>query len=308
MKKGKRFEQLTTRIFQQLVENPDYGSVEHDVLLDGKDERRQIDVLITSKIAGITNRTIIECKDYSRKVGIGVIDSLHSVMQDVNANKGVVVSSNGFSTQAVKKAKRLGISLFTAHEALSEKWAINIEVPVLVTDITSVLARPRITIYLTEGTQFDKRAKFTINDIDPVEKFHDFWNNNTGELKDLITRNDFVYTPDNIIKPFFTRDAHGRKINVEEFKLLVRLEKNYYLGYLDKQQDSLMLSDILEDKMTLIFKSDCFLNYEDRFVKIPEREIPKFDALKINCLIKPVIENNIRVYREIKVTKLENYP
>ena len=75
--------------------------------------------------------TIIECKDHVSKIPVKLIDELHSKMQDVNANKAVLVSRMGFTDGAKKKAKRLGISLCTAHSAAKEEWKFRLSIPII---------------------------------------------------------------------------------------------------------------------------------------------------------------------------------
>ena len=203
MKAGTQFEKLAERIFAKLVNNPDYEKVEHNVNLEGKDGPRQIDVLITSQAAGMEIKTIIECKDYKGKVSVGVIDALHSVMQDVNANKAVAVSSNGFSSTAISKAKRLGISLYTAHEALSEKWKVDIEIPILVTEISSIDANPSFEAYFDEGTSIHNNSVFHVNDTNILDEFANYLKSLSPEEIAGLKKEGNTLCPENIKPPFF---------------------------------------------------------------------------------------------------------
>ena len=291
MKSGTKFEKLTERIFSQLVENPEHEKVEHNVMLEGKDGQRQIDILITYKIAGMSIKTIVECKDYSSKVCIGVVDALHSVMQDVNANKGVLVSSNGFSSSAINKAKRLGISLFTAHEALSEKWKLDIEIPILVTEISSFNAYPEFDIYLDPGTEIHKEATLNINDVDvasaliqdlktsPQEDLLDFKNLGNG------------YCPSSIKAPFYIRDTLGNKRSIENFRITFEIKKEYYFGYLNEQSDVVALRDAIDSGLQVVFKPDFIFDYKNKLRKINQNEIPSVGEIKIECISEPKFYN-----------------
>ena len=92
VKKGKIFESLVYQIFDAISKTTGYDSVEMDVALEGPDGPRQIDVLIRSKIAGMSILTVIECKDHSRRLDVTFVDALASKMNDVKANKGVLVA------------------------------------------------------------------------------------------------------------------------------------------------------------------------------------------------------------------------
>jgi restriction endonuclease len=70
---------------------------------------RQIDILISftkskKKILGIA-----ECKNFTRKVSIGVIDSLLGKMIDLHADFGIIYSALGFTKGAEQFAKRTNI-------------------------------------------------------------------------------------------------------------------------------------------------------------------------------------------------------
>ena len=123
---GKSFEGLTKHVFEILTANEELTSVEENVKLDGADGPRQIDVLVRSKVAGIDICTIVECRDYAKRLDITHLDALHSKMHDVNADKAVLVSRLGFSKKATNKAKRVGITLCTLNEATSSLSLIHI--------------------------------------------------------------------------------------------------------------------------------------------------------------------------------------
>ncbi|MEW8053090.1 MAG: restriction endonuclease [Candidatus Thiodiazotropha endolucinida] len=291
MKAWKKFEKLTERIFAQLIKNPEYEKVEHNVSLVGKDGARQVDVLITSQVAGMEVKTIVECKDYKDKVSIGVIGELHSLMQDVNANKGVVVSSNGFSSKAISKAKRLGISLYTAHEALSDKWKLDIEIPVLVIEISTVDVIPEYTAPLNKTITLSKSKIFIINDIDVIKEFTTHLNGLSPDELFSLNKVNNVYYPPSIAPPLFTRDVRGEKIPIDTFGITFGVSRKYYFGYLNNQRDVLALRDILENSMKVSFKPDFILNFKNSLTEINENEIPSVGELRVACLIKPTFED-----------------
>ncbi len=134
MKNGTKYELLTAHVFSVLSERNVNEKVEHDVMLEGPEGPRQIDVLITGKVGPFEARTIIECKDYAKNVNVTAIDALHSKLMDVKGQKAVMVARKGFSNGAKKKAKRLRISLCTLNSMEDEKWKIESEVPIIITE------------------------------------------------------------------------------------------------------------------------------------------------------------------------------
>lgn len=85
-----------------------------DTIADKRTGRpRQIDVSVSSNQSFYSHLVIIECKDKTRKVTVEWIEGFRSKIEDVGAQKGVMVSPTGFTEGAVQKAKSYGIDLFT---------------------------------------------------------------------------------------------------------------------------------------------------------------------------------------------------
>jgi hypothetical protein len=81
----------------------------------GSDGRREVDVLVEGTADGDAIRVIVECKDFDPKktgpVGIQYLDSLDSKRRDLNAKIAIVASNAGFTSDAIRKGKRLGIGV-----------------------------------------------------------------------------------------------------------------------------------------------------------------------------------------------------
>lgn len=76
---------------------------------NGPDGRRDLDVVIRSNAEGSTPPIVIECKDWNRPIGIGLIDALESKRRDIGASVAMICSNSGFTADAVRKAARAGI-------------------------------------------------------------------------------------------------------------------------------------------------------------------------------------------------------
>lgn len=109
-KKWKKFERLTAAI--HLVDMKDHVDVKWDEKIDG----RQFDVILKFKANFYNYLTVIECKDYTRKVSVDKIESFITKSRDVGANKAIFVSSSGFQEGAIKVAGKHNIELFTLEE------------------------------------------------------------------------------------------------------------------------------------------------------------------------------------------------
>lgn len=109
-KAGTRYEILAALVFKALEEK---NTVIHDMKLVGvSDVAHQIDV--TVEASGNKRRVLIECKDYDisgEKIGLDIIRSFRSVLEDTQADEGIVITCNGFTSEAQKFAKATDIKL-----------------------------------------------------------------------------------------------------------------------------------------------------------------------------------------------------
>jgi len=64
----RKFEQLTAEIFKALTARNEFESVSKNVKLPGPDGDQEIDVLITGKVGPFAVKTIVEYKDYKKKL------------------------------------------------------------------------------------------------------------------------------------------------------------------------------------------------------------------------------------------------
>lgn len=79
---------------------------------------RQIDILIDARFEeGFDRRIIFDAKHRRRKVDVKDVESFEGMMRDVNASRGVLVCSSGWSEAAAKRAADLiDIRLMTVDE------------------------------------------------------------------------------------------------------------------------------------------------------------------------------------------------
>ena len=65
---------------------------------------RQIDVLIEGRIAGRKIRLVIDGKYYSKNVDVKAVDSFISMIEDIDAAQGILITSKGYSEAAINRA------------------------------------------------------------------------------------------------------------------------------------------------------------------------------------------------------------
>jgi len=66
--------------------------------------KRQIDVLIEQEIGGNLTTIVIDCKLYNKKVDVKAVDSFIGMVEDLGADKGLLVSEKGYSKAALNRA------------------------------------------------------------------------------------------------------------------------------------------------------------------------------------------------------------
>jgi hypothetical protein len=277
MKNGTKFEELTAEIFDHLRKDQRFETVDHDVFLEGKDGPRQIDVLLKGNVGPIDILTIVECKDYNKNVNVTAIDALHSKMQDVNAHKAVLVARKGFTKTAIRKAKRLGISLCTAHSAACEKWKFNLEVPLVIVELSAEKYTPSF-----EFVAIENQTGIDFMNIcgTPLPKIiAEYWNDSEIECKDGIT--EHIFLP-NIPKPLWTTVPDGREIGIENLQVKMYLKKTYYLGYFNKVESAKYIEFIEENKRHVIFDPNDLSDYREKMAPYSKFEdIPQIQDVHV---------------------------
>lgn len=69
--------------------------------------KRQIDVIVRQHNDGEdVNMCVVECKHYAKKINVKIVDSLIGCLEDVGANKGIIVSEKGFTKAAINHAHK----------------------------------------------------------------------------------------------------------------------------------------------------------------------------------------------------------
>jgi hypothetical protein len=127
---SRELEQLVAKIQRQLAPK---AEVLHDVRLMGRHtgEKRQIDVLVREQIGQYEIRIIIDCKDYKHPVDVKGVEEFWGLLDDVGAQKGVLVCPRGFTSTAKTRAEKLQIDLYSPVDTDSHKWQARATIPAL---------------------------------------------------------------------------------------------------------------------------------------------------------------------------------
>jgi hypothetical protein len=131
--KWKRFERLMHDLHTQFA--PEGAVVTQDDKIVGCESKaeRQLDVTIRHTIAQYHILIVIECKDESRPIDVGTMGQFASVLRDVKANKGVMISTSGYTPAAIEMARAQAIDTRTFVDTESIDWKSEVRIPVLLT-------------------------------------------------------------------------------------------------------------------------------------------------------------------------------
>lgn len=91
--------------------------VTHDVKVEAHDSTYQIDVLAKFQaFAGADFIVLIECKKYRSAVKRELVQVLHNKVMSIGAHKGILFTTTGYQSGAIKYAKAHGIALVSIIE------------------------------------------------------------------------------------------------------------------------------------------------------------------------------------------------
>lgn len=122
-------EKLVVKIQKELAPT---AEVLHNQRIPGRKSgrTRQIDVLVKDKIGQYEIQIVIDCKDYKKPADVKSVEEFYGLLDDVGAQKGVLVCPSGFSAAAKTRADGLQISLYSPFDTEPHKWTVNPAIPV----------------------------------------------------------------------------------------------------------------------------------------------------------------------------------
>ena len=80
-------------------------SAEIEAAVQGVRGTHNVDVYVNGKVHGLELRWVVECKDWRVNVPKEKVLALLSIVQDIGADKGILVSEVGFQSGAIRVAK-----------------------------------------------------------------------------------------------------------------------------------------------------------------------------------------------------------
>lgn len=110
---GTEYELLAQKIYKELLKSEESFGIEvkHNVIIQGKDTKHQIDLYWEEERAGIIIKFLVEAKNYSRPVSKGKIGEFLSVIKDIPNSVGIFIAKSGFQKGAKEFAEKNEIQL-----------------------------------------------------------------------------------------------------------------------------------------------------------------------------------------------------
>jgi len=99
----KNYEKEIRDYFKEMYPNAD---ISHNVTVNGRYSKvdRQIDILIEDYIAGSRMRIVVDGKFFSEKIDVKDVEMFIGMLNDCEANKGLLITQEGFSKAAINRA------------------------------------------------------------------------------------------------------------------------------------------------------------------------------------------------------------
>lgn len=178
---GKGYEKIVADVYRQFAGVAEV--IENEELVGKSGRTRQIDISLRTEIAGNPLFVVIECKNYTRPVGIAKVDELIGKIDDVGAAMGVLVSDSGFDAGAVARTKsdsriRLASVLDAENTLLRSKMKMGVSVAFHEIEVKS------FSIAAASALSENEFREICVGMQARVEQgFYSWYNENTGEIK-----------------------------------------------------------------------------------------------------------------------------
>ncbi|GEM_PF-2793599 len=127
--KGYSYEDFVETVYNAILEaerpSNEYRSIKLErrkVITSKSKTEAEIDIYWEFEQAAITHAVAIECKNEKRNISIGAVRNFARKISDLSGLKGLMVSSKGFSKNAIKEAQSDQIDLLVIRPQEDKDW------------------------------------------------------------------------------------------------------------------------------------------------------------------------------------------
>lgn len=125
---GKAYEEFVGLLHQALL-NTETITAQKNIevqrnkkIVDSCGNEREFDIYWEYELAGITYKTVIECKDYNSHISLEKIDALIGKIRDIPDLRAVFATKKGYQSGAQSKAEHNKIDLLVVREQNDSDW------------------------------------------------------------------------------------------------------------------------------------------------------------------------------------------
>lgn len=279
----KEFEILTKEIQEDL--SP-FAKIRVDRRIRGESGvLNQCDVIVESKNRKLPFLCVIECKDYDKKIGISFIREFKSLLDDLNANSGIFVTTIGYTKPAVTFAEYHNIELRTLFDSKKVKWAKHAIIPMKLNYIIVQSYNIQMRSYLDDSVIHTLSRE----NKDTIERKYNYLNNiiNMGQIVTKLWRDIEFSGNDEIHITSRNRGIIDINTGLEvycDMKITTKLEHRVYMLSIEEGRGFISKNDFLSKEfMTSFIGLDPNKLYED---SLPDRS-------KVNSLFQLRITERI---------------
>lgn len=121
-KRTNEFQSLITLIKQQLACEGVRVTESKELIDSGTGEKREVDIVLESSLAGHMIVVGIECTSQTRPATVEWVEQMAAKHQFLPTDKLVLISKSGFTEGAIEKARLLTIDTCSLEEATAANW------------------------------------------------------------------------------------------------------------------------------------------------------------------------------------------
>lgn len=134
---GREYEKFVAALHQALFDSEKWTELknirieQNKKINDSFGIAREFDLYWEYEFAGITYKTVIECKDYASKVSIEKIDALLGKIRDIPDLKPIFATKTGYQSGAKNKALNNKVELLIVREQNDSDWVLEDGTPLI---------------------------------------------------------------------------------------------------------------------------------------------------------------------------------
>lgn len=224
----------------------------------------QIDVLASHSDGIHTYKTAIECKYWKNTISKDTVMKIHSIINETNIDKGIVISKKGFTPDAIKYAESKNIGLALLREVEKEDYGRDLPIFEI---LPAKVREPRIIRFKVQydGGDFIGGENVKISKMQLLDS-----NGSSCPLKSLIDDFNTQLFKTNAIKPFTIKYPFQQCFIVNtETNIKRAIEAITITGVIEENEIDLGWKQM--DKTWLIMKSV----FEDKIITVSEKGVIK---------------------------------